>query len=305
MNHVRLSSLSLALALGAAAPLGAQQLAPEQYEGLRARHIGPVGNRVSSVAGVPGDRNTYFAGAATGGIWKTDDAGLHWRPVFDDQPVHAIGAPGRGPERPRDRLGGDRGRPRSAPTSRSETASGSRPTAARAGSHMGLEGTGRVGRILNPPPGRRHRVRRGARPRLRGVRRARGVPDDGRRRLVGEGPVRRPRDRRLRHGHGSRESAEDLRDHVGHRSQDVEARQRGPGQRAPPDHGRRRQLDGTRGERAPHRHARKDRRLHVRLGLRPASTPSSRRATAYRWKATRPTPESCGAATTAAARGVS
>ena len=34
----------------------------------------------------------YFAGAATGGIWKTVDGGLNWKPVFDDKPVHAIGA---------------------------------------------------------------------------------------------------------------------------------------------------------------------------------------------------------------------
>ena len=79
-------------ALLGAVPLRAQQLAPRHYEGLRARHIGPMGFRVSAVAGVPGDPSTYFAGAATGGIWKTGDAGLHWRPVFDDQPVHSIGA---------------------------------------------------------------------------------------------------------------------------------------------------------------------------------------------------------------------
>ena len=41
---------------------------------------------------MPGNRNVYYAGAATGGIWKTEDAGLKWRPVFDDQNVHAVGA---------------------------------------------------------------------------------------------------------------------------------------------------------------------------------------------------------------------
>ena len=70
----------------------AQQMAPERLESLSYRHIGPVGNRVSSVAGVPGDRMTYFAGAASGGIWKTADGGLNWEPVFDDQPVHSIGS---------------------------------------------------------------------------------------------------------------------------------------------------------------------------------------------------------------------
>ena len=66
----------------------AQQIAPELYEQLHFRHIGPVGNRVASVAGVPGDPLTYYAGAASGGIWKTVDGGEYWEPVFDDQPDH-------------------------------------------------------------------------------------------------------------------------------------------------------------------------------------------------------------------------
>ena len=65
---------------------------PAVYANLRYRHIGPVGNRVSSVAGVIGDPLTYYAGAASGGIWKTTDAGIHWEPVFDDKPVSSIGA---------------------------------------------------------------------------------------------------------------------------------------------------------------------------------------------------------------------
>ena len=81
--------LGLAPGLPAAAPA---QPAPDQLGGLDFRHIGPVGNRTLAVAGVPGDRGVYYAGAATGGIWKTEDAGLGWRPVFDDQDTHAIGA---------------------------------------------------------------------------------------------------------------------------------------------------------------------------------------------------------------------
>ncbi len=59
---------------------------------LRWRYIGPVGNRVASVSGVVGDANTYYAGAASGGIWKSADGGVHWDPIFDDQKVHSIGA---------------------------------------------------------------------------------------------------------------------------------------------------------------------------------------------------------------------
>ena len=50
---------------------------------LAPRYIGPVGNRVSAVVGVPGDPLVYYAGAAAGGIFKTTDGGTHWRAVFD------------------------------------------------------------------------------------------------------------------------------------------------------------------------------------------------------------------------------
>lgn len=76
----------------AAAPIAAQHVTPDRYRQLEFRHIGPVGNRVASVAGVPGDRKVYYAGASSGGIWKTEDGGHTWKPVFDDQPVHSIGA---------------------------------------------------------------------------------------------------------------------------------------------------------------------------------------------------------------------
>jgi photosystem II stability/assembly factor-like uncharacterized protein len=59
---------------------------------LKWRHIGPEGNRITSVTGVPGDRTTYYGGAASGGLWKTTDGGIHWFPVFDDQPVSSVGS---------------------------------------------------------------------------------------------------------------------------------------------------------------------------------------------------------------------
>lgn len=61
-------------------------------EMLAFRHVGPVGNRISAVTGIPGDINTYLVGAASGGIWKSENSGTAWRPVFDDFEVQAIGA---------------------------------------------------------------------------------------------------------------------------------------------------------------------------------------------------------------------
>ncbi len=89
----------LGLPVGAQAQRRQPQPAPTQaqvdaswYGRLRYRYIGPVGNRSIAVAGVPGDPNIYYAGAASGGIFKTTDGGIHWEPVFDDQPVSSVGA---------------------------------------------------------------------------------------------------------------------------------------------------------------------------------------------------------------------
>ncbi len=61
-------------------------------DALRYRYIGPVGNRVTSVAGVPGQPYVYYAGAASGGVFKTVDGGIHWEAIFDGQPVASIGS---------------------------------------------------------------------------------------------------------------------------------------------------------------------------------------------------------------------
>src|SRR5215472_13043289 len=62
-------------------------------ETFRFRFVGPhAGNRVASIAGVPGDPSTYYAGAASGGVWKTTDGGNRWEPIFDKEPAAAIGA---------------------------------------------------------------------------------------------------------------------------------------------------------------------------------------------------------------------
>ena len=71
-------------------------------EDLSFRFMGPaVGNRVASVAGVPGDPKTIYAGAASGGVWKSTDGGGRFVPVFDAQPVQAIGALAVAPSDPK------------------------------------------------------------------------------------------------------------------------------------------------------------------------------------------------------------
>src|SRR5262249_40105671 len=67
--------------------------APAEFERLKFRSIGPAtGGRVSRVAGVPGDPLVYYAATAAGGVWKSEDGGISFKPVFDDQPVSSIGS---------------------------------------------------------------------------------------------------------------------------------------------------------------------------------------------------------------------
>jgi len=68
------------------------QPSPDTFKSMAYRHVGPQGNRTVAIAGVPGDVNVLYAGAASGGVFKTLDGGVHWKPIFDDQIVASIGA---------------------------------------------------------------------------------------------------------------------------------------------------------------------------------------------------------------------
>ncbi len=60
---------------------------------LEFRNIGPaiMGGRVADVEGVPGSPRVVYVGAASGGVWKTDDGGITWKPLFDNEAVSSIG----------------------------------------------------------------------------------------------------------------------------------------------------------------------------------------------------------------------
>jgi photosystem II stability/assembly factor-like uncharacterized protein len=127
------------------------QADPSVFENLKFRFIGPEGNRTIAIAGVPGNPMITYIGAASGGLWKTTDAGVSWKPIFDDQDVSSIGALAITPTNP-DIIWAGTGetfiiRPAHAMGDgiyKSEDAG-------KTWKNMGLGKTGRIGRILVHP----------------------------------------------------------------------------------------------------------------------------------------------------------
>ncbi len=64
------------------------------WSGIKWREIGPAlpGGRVAAVAGSESDPYLYYIGSAGGGVWKSNDGGETWQPVFENEKVAAIGA---------------------------------------------------------------------------------------------------------------------------------------------------------------------------------------------------------------------
>jgi photosystem II stability/assembly factor-like uncharacterized protein len=144
---------ALLFCLLSAVPLsqsGAQRPDSDAFSQLKWRFIGPTGNRVAAVAGVPGDPLVYYAGAASGGIWKTADAGTHWEPIFDDQTVSSIGALAVAPSDPNVVWAGT-----GEPFIRGHISVGAgifkSTDAGRTWTLAGLEKTGRIARIAIDP----------------------------------------------------------------------------------------------------------------------------------------------------------
>jgi photosystem II stability/assembly factor-like uncharacterized protein len=66
----------------------------KQFKNLKPRAIGPSGmsGRITTIDALHKDPNTIYLGAASGGVWKTENAGNNWTPVFDEQPIQNIGS---------------------------------------------------------------------------------------------------------------------------------------------------------------------------------------------------------------------
>ena len=97
----RIARVCVALSLFISPGLTAQQYPVSLFTGLHWRSIGPFrGGRTVGATGVPGHPNTFFIGVNNGGVWKTDDAGRTWMPVFDAESTGSIGAVAVAPSDP-------------------------------------------------------------------------------------------------------------------------------------------------------------------------------------------------------------
>jgi photosystem II stability/assembly factor-like uncharacterized protein len=105
---MRILHFALPAVVGVAGLAFAQDQAPYSsatISGLGARNIGSaaMSGRVSALAAHKEEngKTTLFVGAASGGVWKSEDAGTRYKPVFDDQPVQSIGAIALDPKNPK------------------------------------------------------------------------------------------------------------------------------------------------------------------------------------------------------------
>ncbi|MEM6765749.1 MAG: glycosyl hydrolase [Bacteroidota bacterium] len=69
------------------------QLSEEAFTGMKFRSIGPAfsSGRIADIAIHPQDENVWYVAVASGGVWKTQNAGTTWTPLFDEQAVYSTG----------------------------------------------------------------------------------------------------------------------------------------------------------------------------------------------------------------------
>jgi photosystem II stability/assembly factor-like uncharacterized protein len=126
------------------------------FQELSWRMIGPFrGGRSVTATGVPGQPDVYYFGAVEGGVWKTDDAGRTWQPIFDAENVASIGAIAVAPSNPNVIYVGT-----GEPDLRSSLSSGDgmykSEDAGKTWEPIGLEDSKQIARILVDPENAEH-----------------------------------------------------------------------------------------------------------------------------------------------------
>src|SRR5437773_11161494 len=96
-----LATFAFALMIAFSGSVFAQQFNPDLFKPLHWRSIGPFrGGRTRAVAGVPSQPNVFYIAQVNGGVFKTDDYGRTWTPIFYDQPTGSVGCIAVAPSEP-------------------------------------------------------------------------------------------------------------------------------------------------------------------------------------------------------------
>jgi len=92
LYSIRLAILFLSFSISSS--LEAQSLDLEKLKNLNIRNVGPanMSGRITAIDVVTNNPKIIVVGAASGGVWKSENGGSAWRPVFDEQPTQNIGA---------------------------------------------------------------------------------------------------------------------------------------------------------------------------------------------------------------------
>jgi len=121
------------------------------FKDFKFRFIGPEGNRTIAIAGIPGDPMINYIGAASGGLWKTTDGGVTWTSIFDDQEASSIGSIAITPTDPDIVWAGTGETFVIRPAHAMGDGIYKSEDAGKTWKNMGLEKTGRIGRIVVHP----------------------------------------------------------------------------------------------------------------------------------------------------------